>query len=127
MKVLIIDDDEVNNFLCRKVMELNNFSTDVHSCESAQGGLDYLIETKRENPEQYPDILFLDINMPINTGWDFLDMFDKALEDQSINPLKIYMLSSSVYEEDINKAEAHSLVTQYVTKPLDDSILKKLK
>ena len=127
MNVIIIDDDEVNNFLCKKVMELSTFSTDVHSCESAQEGLEYLIETKGGNPEQYPDILFLDINMPINTGWDFLDMFDKALETKSVNPLKIYMLSSSVYEEDINKAEAHVLVTQYVTKPLDESILKKLK
>jgi len=127
MNVLIIDDDDVNNFLCKKVMELSNFSKDVRACKSAQEGLDYLIETKEKNSEKYPDILFLDINMPINTGWDFLDMFDTALDNKSVKPLKIFMLSSSVYEGDINKAEAHPLVTQYVTKPLDEHILKKLK
>lgn len=127
MKVLIIDDDQINNFLCEKVMELCDFSKEVHTCESVQTGLDYLKELKINNPEQYPDLLFLDINMPVSTGWDFLEMYKDWVKDPVTDSLKIYMLSSSVYEEDINRAEKHPLVTQYITKPLSEVILKKLK
>ena len=127
MKVLIIDDDEVNNFLCKKVMELCDFSKDIHTCGSAQSGMEYLKHLKDNNSEEYPNLLFLDINMPVKTGWDFLEMYKDWVKDISADSLKIYMLSSSVYEDDINRAEQHPLVTQYIAKPLSETILKELK
>jgi len=127
MKVLIIDDDEVNNFLCKKIMELCDFSNEVHTCESVQEGMDYLKNIKAEHPDQYPDLLFLDINMPVSNGWDFLDIYNKWIQDPTKDSLKIFMLSSSVYEEDINRAEEHPLVTKYITKPLSEDVLMQLK
>lgn len=126
MKVLIIDDDDVNNFLCKKVMELCDFSNEVHTCQSAQEGMDYLKSTKNEHPDQYPDLLFLDINMPVNDGWDFLDIYNDWRQDSNKDSLRIFMLSSSVYEEDINRAEEHPLVSKYITKPLSENVLKQL-
>ncbi len=127
MKVLIIDDDEVNNFLCKKVMELCNFSDEVHTCYSVQKAIDYLKGLKEKKSDKYPDLIFLDINMPTNTGWYFLEKYEEWAEESTADSLKIYMLSSSEYEEDINRAEAHPLITQYITKPLKKEILESLK
>ena len=127
MKVLIIDDDDVNNFLCKKIMELCDFSNDIHACKSAQEGIDYLKSIKDEQPDQYPDLLFLDINMPISNGWDFLDTYNNWTADTTKDTLKIFMLSSSVYEADIARAEEHPLVTKYITKPISKETLMLLK
>jgi CheY-like chemotaxis protein len=127
MNVLIIDDDEINNFLCKKVMEISGFSQDIHSCQSVDQGIKYLKEVHKKDPSNYPDALFLDINMPIRTGWDFLDEYELLCKEEVLKKMNIYMLSSSVYEEDIKKAEDNPLVTQYVTKPLEDSILLDLE
>jgi len=127
MNVLIIDDDEINNFLCKKVMELSDFSQEIHACLSVDEGIKYLKTTLAKNPDKYPDTLFLDINMPVRTGWDFLDEYDILCKENTLKKMNIYMLSSSVYEEDINKAEENSLITKYVTKPLKVSLLQSLK
>jgi CheY-like chemotaxis protein len=126
MKVLVIDDDDVNNFLCKKVMELCDFSKAVHTCSSVEEGMEYLKNTKTNDPDNYPDILFLDINMPIHTGWDFLDAYNNWIQDAANNSLKIFMLSSSVYEEDMSRAREHPLVSQYMTKPLSEEALMQL-
>lgn len=127
MNVLIIDDDEINNFLCKKVLELSNYSQEIHACQSVDEGIKYLKTTLAKNPDKYPDTLFLDINMPVRTGWDFLDEYDILCKEKSLKKMNIYMLSSSVYEEDIKKAEENPLITKYVTKPLEVSMLQSLK
>ena len=126
MKVLIIDDDHINNFLCRKVMELSGFSQDVHDCNSVDEGLTYLKSVIAKEPQNFPDILFLDINMPVRSGWDFLEEYKELLEQDALKSMKIYMLSSSVYEEDIERANNNDLISQYVTKPLDKEVLANL-
>lgn len=127
MNVLIIDDDEINNFLCKKVMELSNFSQEIHTCQSVDEGINYLKTTLTKNPNQYPHALFLDINMPVRTGWDFLDEYDILCKENTLKKMNIYMLSSSVYEEDIKRAEENPLISKYVTKPLEVSLLESLK
>ena len=127
MNVLIIDDDEINNFLCRKVIELSDFSQDIHTCQSVDEGIKYLKTTLSKNPDNYPDALFLDINMPVRTGWDFLDEYETLCKENNLKKMNIYMLSSSVYEEDIKRAEDNPLISKYVTKPLEVSMLQSLK
>lgn len=74
--------------------------------------------------DNLPEIIFLDINMPILNGWEFLDL----LNSHDLNKLpKIYMLTSSISPEDVNKSENHPLVTGYFTKPLSLDKLSELK
>jgi CheY-like chemotaxis protein len=127
MNVLIIDDDEINNFLCKKIMQISGYSNNIHACESVNEGIKYLKHTYSENPKNYPEALFLDINMPIRTGWDFLDEYEILCNNGDLKKMNIYMLSSSVYEEDIKRAEENALVSQYVTKPIENSTLNLLK
>ena len=124
-KVLIIDDDNINNFLCERIIKLANFSEEVNTFINSDSAMEFL-KLNADNPSDLPEIIFLDINMPIKTGWDFLNEFD-VIKNDFKKEMKIFMLSSSVYEEDVKKARSYATVTDYITKPLSVETLKKLE
>lgn len=120
-RIMIIDDDEVNNFLCTKVINRSGLECNVESYLSGMLALRKIIDTDKD---LLPDLLFLDINMPVMNGWDFLEEF-KKLDLENKENIKIIMLSSSIYQKDIEKAEEYEIVSDYVTKPLSiDKILE---
>ena len=82
------------------------------------------LEKYIEKASTPPQVIFLDINMPIMNGWDFLDILNKKGWDRLP---KIYMLTSSISPEDIQKSEAHPMVDNYITKPLNLEKLGALK
>jgi len=121
---LFIDDDKATNFINQFLAQRSNHFEKVMVASSAKEGLDYI--QKANNGETIPpEIIFLDINMPAMNGWDFLNTLNKkpnAFNDK----IKIYMLSSSSRESDINKAKEYNTVKGFLTKPLTNDILKKL-
>lgn len=124
-KVLIIDDDEINNFVCSKVIQKHEFANEVKTFVSGQEGLDYLRAIINNEEETLPDVILLDINMPIMNGWAFLEKYQQMMVNFNKNPV-LLMLSSSVYEEDIDKARQHPEVKDYITKPLNKEILDNI-
>ncbi|MEJ7586395.1 MAG: response regulator [Ferruginibacter sp.] len=125
---IIIDDDSTNNLLCSIVIEDVMDSAKIKAFQYAEKGLNY-IKTEYANLVN-PTILFLDINMPTWSGWDFLEQFeeiDAYIKDQ----FKIYMLSSSLDPGDQQRALANKYVRDYIEKPLSEeallSILKGYK
>ena len=122
--VMVIDDDEINNFLCERIIIQTDFAEQVVTSQSGLQALQQLTKLV-ENGSIFPSIIFLDINMPEMNGWQFLDEY-KKLDDVIRKNSKIYMLSSSVYSNDIEKAQKHLLVVDYLTKPLTGDILKKI-
>ncbi|WP_130734532.1 response regulator [Flavobacterium sp. J27] len=118
-KILLIDDDQVTNFLNRKLIEQSNTPIEVKTVSSVMDAIVFL----RENKSNWiPDVIFIDIFMPIKSGWDFLEEFQQEFESQATT-IKLYMLSSSREDEDITKAKDHFLVKDYITKPLTSNIL----
>jgi CheY-like chemotaxis protein len=120
----IIDDDPVFVLLFKKIMlKIGQFET-VLNFENGQLALEALIE-KFNNNEPMPDIIFLDINMPVMDGWEFL----KALEKYKFkDKLKIYMVSSSIDPTEIKKSKNFKTVKQFISKPVAASdFLKNLK
>lgn len=120
----IIDDDPVFVLLFKKIMlKIGKFET-VLNFENGQLGLNALIE-KFNNNEPFPDIIFLDINMPVMDGWEFL----KALEKYKFkDKLNIYMVSSSIDPTEIKKSKKFKTVKRFISKPVSASdFLKNLK
>ena len=85
--------------------------------------IDFLINP--ENQNQLPDIIFLDINMPVMDGWGFMESFVK-IKPQLGKKITIYMVSSSINQDDINRAKGISDVTDYVIKPISQDTLVEL-
>ncbi len=116
LHILIIDDDEINNFIAAKLIDKIPPKAKVSTRLNGQDGIDF-IKSYIGNEEGMPDVIFLDINMPIMNGWEFLEEFD-TIKDQFTKKVVINMLSSSVYNEDISKSQTFSTVNRFISKPL---------
>ncbi|MBI1182934.1 response regulator [bacterium] len=126
-KVYLIDDDEINNFICTNILKKINFSDDVVAFESGTEALEVLKKAiAMGDAEQIPDVIFLDINMPIMNGWDFLEEY-KQLKSDIDKTVSLFMLSSSIYQADVEKSKQYGEVVDFVTKPLNAEILNEIK
>ena len=121
---IIVDDDSVSNLICRKVIHHVFPKAEVQAFSNPEKALSYIKSFYFDSSEN-TTILLLDINMPILSGWDFLEefeCFDKQVKEQ----LKIYMLSSSVDQLDKDRAAKNKNVCGYIEKPITWEILASL-
>ena len=114
--ILLIEDDPITVMVCDRIIKMIGFSNHVQTKENGQEGIDYISNAIKENKE-LPDIIFLDINMPIMNGWDFLEAFESIKQQLSKVP-RILILSSTVDPEDYKKAEKFPAVEGFISKPL---------
>ena len=122
--VLLVDDNDTDNFISKRIIELTGFAKNVEVRNSGKAALDYLRENQT-NPERVPNIIFLDINMPVVDGFVFLYEFDKfsqSLKDKA----KIIILSSSDNKRDIDKIVNNNHVINFITKPLTEVSLEEI-
>lgn len=125
---MIIDDDPINNMACEIIIKSVGFTDQVSSFELAEDALDYL-RKQWSDEEQLPEVILLDINMPEMDGWQFLVAFEKEfkhLKDQDAYPL-IFIASSSVSEDDIQKALSSALVSDFLSKPLNQNTFSEIR
>lgn len=116
-QVMVIDDDPINNIIFQKLSEFVGFAEEILPFISAVDSLDYLQKLENELIPP-PNIIFLDIRMPIVNGWEFLERLSKLNHSQYFDHTAIYMLTSSSEQSDINKSKNYKLVTDYLVKPL---------
>ena len=114
-KILLIDDDEINNFTVEAVLENVEFIEHYEIKESGWEALEYLKQCEEDN--NFPDLIFVDINMPEMDGHEFIERYE-ALFWKSHPTTKVSMLSSSVSEADRRRSLSYSSVSEYAFKPL---------
>ncbi len=124
-KALLIDDNDIDNFINKKLLVKTRFALDIVEKKSASSALDYLRSAK-EMKEELPDIIFLDIMMPVMDGFDFLDEFD-TLSDEIKTHSKIIMLSSTESFKDLNRANSNKYVHKFLNKPLTEMVLAAIQ
>lgn len=125
-KILIIDDDEINNLICTKVIKDFNPEMEVESVTSSTKGLVYLEELVKSNPDDLPDVILLDINMPTISGWDFIREYRKMMTAVESEKIKLFVLTSSQYYQDAELADQYREVQKLFTKPLTSEILTEI-
>lgn len=114
--VLLIDDDENINYINKRLLEIHGFGNTITTFMSAADALSFLQESYM-NKAPLPDLIFLDIMMPLMNGFEFLEEFDK-LEDNLTKQCKIVMLSSTELDKDIAKVKSNKHVIDFYSKPL---------
>jgi two-component SAPR family response regulator len=123
-RFLIIDDDPSNNFLCEIILKKTVSGLDIRSFIQPEIAVDY-IKNEYLNGTAVPTVLFLDINMPVMTGWDFLQTLE-TFDDKIIQQFTIYIVSSSVDQSDKKRAIENPLVIDYIEKPVTAEKLRQI-
>jgi len=125
VRILLVDDDEINNFISVKLIKKTLVNTEIKTCLNGKFAVDELTHTQENNPDELPDYILLDINMPIMNGWEFLEEYEKLNIDPQ-GKTKIFIISSSVFNNDINKAKSYPLVKDFISKPLSIDKIKDM-
>jgi CheY-like chemotaxis protein len=116
-RFLIIDDDPVNNMICRMTIEALLGPVECLSFQNPAEGFEYIVSSYPLHDDPSLTVLLLDINMPVMTGWEFLDRFD-SLSPAIKDSIRIYVLSSSVDGRDRERSYANKNVRDFLVKPL---------
>lgn len=122
INLLVIDDDDINIFIIKKIVEKTGYAVNMVSKSNGQIAADYLREIS-DDEAIFPHLILIDINMPILNGWEFLEAYEKLGINRQPH---MYMLSSSVYENDIEKAKTYKSIKGFISKPLTIDRLAEL-
>ncbi|HEV7349748.1 response regulator [Telluribacter sp.] len=128
--LLLIDDDEITLKILKLLIVRQHFAENIITRKNGKEGLDYFDELSTQpGADEVPDLILLDINMPVMNGWDFLDDYSQRFETKFPNT-KVCMLSSTVDPADFQKASNYACVISFVSKPLlmsEVEMLRKLE
>ncbi|MBC7743889.1 MAG: response regulator [Flavobacterium sp.] len=116
-KVLIVDDDDIIVFLHTLIVKDSGLCSLPLPFKNGQTAYNFILE--QDNKNQY--LIFLDLNMPVMDGWQFLDL----IENSSLH-ISVIIVSASIDPEDLKKARGYSKVTQFVEKPLNLKVCGEL-
>ncbi len=126
-KILCVDDDPITLMLCRKVIEKAGFASTTDSATNGEDALRYFDRLMTAADVIRPTLIFLDLNMPVMGGWEFLDHFSGEPYKALFNNIKVIVLSSTIDPHDIEKANTYPMVLQFMSKPITIEMLEELK
>jgi len=115
----IIDDDKIYVNLVKKIIEIKHLSENLLIFKNGLEALEYFkVILTNMTEEKLPDIIFLDLNMPVMDGWEFLGEFIK-IKNNFDKKITLYVVSSSIDPRDLGRAKSFNLVTDYLIKPIE--------
>ncbi|AOZ98155.1 MULTISPECIES: response regulator [Flavobacterium] len=117
----LIDDDKLSIKLMSMLISKNNFCEEIISFYNPQTALNEL-KNNSNNPAQLPDVILLDLNMPVLDGWQFLDEFERITFAKKII---VFIVSSSIDPSDLEMTKNYPIIKDYIIKPLSSEKLKQ--
>ncbi len=128
-KVLCIDDDSISLIISKILLKRTGFAEQIFTAIDGSIALVYFETHFADNlnpQETAPNLIFLDINMPVMNGWEFLDYYIAKYAEKLPNT-KVVILSSTIDPEDLLRAKEYAVVAQFVSKPLSVENLEELR
>ena len=125
---MLIDDNEIDNLINQKMIEAAVVAEIIYTHTSAKSAIEFLrnVEKLEVADKVLPDVVFLDIDMPLMDGFQFLDEFEK-LGNALKKKCKIVMLTSSINPQDFTRSKKYTSVKQYLNKPLTNESIVTLE
>ncbi|MGC4041612.1 MAG: response regulator [Flavobacterium sp.] len=114
--LLLIDDDEIFTFMTKRIIEKTHLAEQIKIFENGKEAIDFL-KNVASKPELLPEVIFLDLSMPILDGWGFLEEYIN-LKPKFGKKITLYIISSSVSPRDHERAKTYSDVSDFIIKPM---------
>lgn len=124
--VFFVDDDPITLMLCKKVIEKNSFSNEIVTAQNGEEAMKYFDLLSNDNKLKAPEIIFLDLNMPVMDGWEFLDGYLKKMY-HTLFASKFFVLSSTIDPTDIEKSKKYPMVKDFISKPITKEMLENVR
>ncbi len=121
--IMLVDDNEADNYLHKMVIEEANCTNQIVVMLNGKEAIAYLQENL--HTPQFPELIFLDINMPVMNGWEFLDAYAKAGYNKKTSSI-VAMLTTSINPDDFTKAQQKEVVADFTNKPLTSEKLDEI-
>ena len=122
--ILIIDDNEADNYLHKRVISKSGFTGSIYSCENPMEGLNLLKELATKGTP--PDLVILDLNMPMMSGWDLIEKITKLEFFVNSTIPNLAVMTTSINPEDREYAREIKAIKHFLNKPLTEEKFKKL-
>lgn len=116
VNVLLIDDDAIYQFVSCKTLEATGYTKKIKVCSNGEEAYQFL-EKNRHNADELPDVILLDVNMPVMNGWQFLDAY-KYLKPGLPKEIQVFLVTSSMNDQDREYSKRYNCVQDYIVKPL---------
>ena len=125
-KILCVDDDPITLMLYKMVIRKAEFAQEIATARNGEEALAFFSNGNVDAQNQdYPRLIFLDLNMPVMGGWEFLDHFNE--KHLLFLDTKVIVLSSTIDPTDIEKAKTYPMVIDFQSKPISKEMLANLK
>ncbi|MEL1241926.1 response regulator [Flavobacterium flavipallidum] len=123
--ILCVDDDPITLMLCKKVITKASFSNAIITAKNGEEAIQYFDSLLNSENNKIPQLVFLDLNMPVMDGWDFLDTFNTPEYSQVTT--KVVVLSSTIDPADHQKSKSYPMVIDFLSKPISNEMLNYLQ
>jgi CheY-like chemotaxis protein len=123
-RIFIIDDEQLDNTILKLSVNRVIKDPEVNILTNGEAAIQKLLDLST-NVDTLPNYIFLDINMPVMNGWKFLEKFKELNLDPS-HKVQIYIVSSSIYENDVLSSRSNPLVEDFLTKPVNIDRLRTI-
>jgi len=125
-KILCVEDNQIMQNIYRRMIPVAEFAQEVVSVYNGQEAIDYIKEVKTSNGDSFPELIFLDLNMPTMSGWTFLEEIEQLLDSDEEEP-RVVIVTSSVDPKDVEKAQKYPSIVDFLSKPLTFEMLEELE
>ena len=122
--IFLIDDDPLFVFLTRKIISSTATTSEISEFSDGQTAIDFL-NNIADSPELLPDIIFLDLSMPVMDGWQFLKEY-VLLEPTLTKRITLYIVSSSISPHEVERSKTFQVVSDFLIKPLEEEKIAEI-
>jgi len=125
-KLMIVDDDELSNYITGKIVEHAGLAEKADSFYSGKAALKYLKTNSSMRQGDFPDLIFLDLNLYDMKGWDFLSEYVQIKESYR-RKITMFILTNSISEKDRDQAKQYPCIKGYLQKPLTMAMIQEIE
>jgi len=122
--LLCVDDDSITIMLSKMVLTRTAYAKEIVTAHNGEEALEYLDHLISSGATVKPSLIFLDLNMPVMGGWEFLDAFAEPKYREVFPECKVIVLSSTIDPEDIEKSKSYPMVLDFMSKPISKDLLE---